>query len=154
TGQRISDRPGHDGYVVSVAYTPDSRKLVSAGRDGSIHVWDAASGRHERSLARSDHFVTPVRVLPGGDSVVTGGHKGTILLQHLQSGKVLSRFPLEEQPKKVQLGGRAVYNSYYAWFLGLSPDSRTLAAFSTKAGMQHVTNQYRAWDIATGRVLA
>src|SRR5262249_15349990 len=51
------------------------------------------------------------------------------------------------------LGGRAIYNSYYAWFLGLSPDSRTLAAFSTKAGMQHVTNQYRAWDMASGRVL-
>src|SRR5262249_47273459 len=52
TGKRLLDRPGHDGNVFTVTYTPDSRKLISAGRDGSIHVWDIASGRHERELAR------------------------------------------------------------------------------------------------------
>ena len=35
---------GHTSDVYFVAYSPDGTRLVSAGRDGVLHLWDAATG--------------------------------------------------------------------------------------------------------------
>ena len=36
--------PGHEDWVVSVAYTPATNRLATGGIDGSIRVWNAADG--------------------------------------------------------------------------------------------------------------
>jgi hypothetical protein len=33
---------GHEGWVNSVAYSPDGRQIVSGGRDGSVRRWIAS----------------------------------------------------------------------------------------------------------------
>jgi len=36
--------PGHEDWVVSVAYSPTTNRLATGGMDGSIRVWNAADG--------------------------------------------------------------------------------------------------------------
>jgi hypothetical protein len=59
------DRPflrGHKSGVWSVAFSPDGRWLVSASIDGTVGVWDSATGRRVRTL---DSVPALARALPG-----------------------------------------------------------------------------------------
>jgi WD40 repeat protein len=42
--------PGHTGEVTSVCWSPDGKRLASAGRDGTIKVWDPATGQEAMAL--------------------------------------------------------------------------------------------------------
>ena len=35
----------HRGEVTSMAFSPDGRQFVTAGKDGSARIWNVASGR-------------------------------------------------------------------------------------------------------------
>ncbi|MEO0446536.1 MAG: hypothetical protein AAF191_10730 [Verrucomicrobiota bacterium] len=43
---------GHGGLVLSVAVSPDGRRIVSGSRDGTIKLWDAQSGERLRTLEK------------------------------------------------------------------------------------------------------
>jgi WD40 repeat protein len=54
TGKPLRSRAGHDGPVASLAFSPAGDRLASRGPEGSIRVWDPASGaeirRHDGSF--------------------------------------------------------------------------------------------------------
>jgi WD40 repeat protein/serine/threonine protein kinase len=68
-----SRRSGYrSGYVRSVAFSPDSKYIVSGGWDEFVRVWDVASGKE---IARMTHLgsVHSVAFSPDGKYVVSGG---------------------------------------------------------------------------------
>lgn len=40
SGELIAECRGHSGHVLSVAFSPDDKQLVSTGVDGGIFVWN------------------------------------------------------------------------------------------------------------------
>ncbi|MGH3789669.1 MAG: hypothetical protein ACRDQ9_02510, partial [Pseudonocardiaceae bacterium] len=61
TAQPLHHLTGHTGPVWSVAWSPDSTRLLTGGTDGTVRVWDATSG-----LPVGFTIVT----LPGGEIAV------------------------------------------------------------------------------------
>src|ERR1700686_2102982 len=37
---------GHTSMVFGVAWSPDARRIASASLDGTVQVWDSATGKH------------------------------------------------------------------------------------------------------------
>ena len=46
----------HQGAIVALAWSPDGQWLASAGRDGSIHIWDATTGEHLTSFFHGEEI--------------------------------------------------------------------------------------------------
>jgi WD40 repeat protein len=70
------------GRVLSVAFSPD-RPLLAIGReDGSVELWDVASGRHRRQSAPAAHGgpVTGAVFSRNGRLLATGSSDGTVKL--------------------------------------------------------------------------
>src|SRR6266566_1789579 len=54
---------GHSGAVGGVSWSPDGTRIASGGKDGTVQVWDATTGKH--ILTYPGHLQS---VLPATDS--------------------------------------------------------------------------------------
>ncbi len=88
TGVKQFDLGGHDAKIVSVAFSPDGKRLASGQQDGKVRLW-RPNGK--QPLATLDEHVGDVFIAftPGGREFVTAGGDGKILLWDTESIKVL-----------------------------------------------------------------
>ncbi|OKK00277.1 hypothetical protein AMK34_01100 [Amycolatopsis sp. CB00013] len=74
-GQLITTLRGHSGTVLSLALSPDSRWLASAGHDGQLRIWDLRT--HQCSAAtRVDGHLRHVCWEPGRMDILASGTRG------------------------------------------------------------------------------
>ncbi|WP_436717913.1 hypothetical protein U8335_15120 [Roseiconus lacunae] len=64
---------GHAGTINWVRYSPDHRWLVTASRDQTVRLWDAASGDEIGVLRAHHEWVWAGAFLPDGERLLTGG---------------------------------------------------------------------------------
>jgi WD40 repeat protein/serine/threonine protein kinase len=124
---------GHRENVFAVAFSPDGRRLASAGADldGSIRIWDVAKKEQVRLLPGHVDEIFALAFSPDGKVLASGSKDGTVRLWETTNWK----------PSAVLNHGTNVYG------VAFTPDGTRLATSCAD-------NSIRFWDVATGQEVA
>jgi WD40 repeat protein len=74
TGKVLKELAGHTAPITCLRCSRDGKRLVSASEDGSVRVWDGATGRPALVFKRHGEVVRDVAISPDGAAVASAGH--------------------------------------------------------------------------------
>jgi Tol biopolymer transport system component len=120
-----------DTEVLSVAFSPDGRLLASRADDGTVKLWEVATGREVRTLRGHTDWVRSVAFSPDGRLLASGADDGTVKLWEVATGREVRT-----------LGGHTAGVESVAF----SPDGRLLASGADDRTV-------KLWEVATGQVV-
>jgi WD40 repeat protein/CHAT domain-containing protein/tetratricopeptide (TPR) repeat protein len=103
---------GHSGFVEAVVFSPDGKLVASGGKDGSVVVWDVATGREKWTLDGHTERVTSLAFSPDGKLLASGSFDKTVRLWDPATGK-----------KEAVLRG----HTHWVNAIAFSPDGKLLA---------------------------
>jgi hypothetical protein len=117
----------HDDYINSVAFSPDGKWLATRSFDGTVKLWDAATGQELLTLKGYSDVVTSVTFSPDGKRLATGSLDHIVKLWDAATGQELLTLK----------GHSDVVHS-----VAFSPDGKRLASGSADRTV-------KLWDAAT-----
>jgi WD40 repeat protein len=160
----------HPGMVYGVAFSPDGRRLASAGHSGTLTIWDSATGEAIRTWKGHTDWVQRVAFHPDGRRLASASSDRTVKVWDATTCRVERTFEghtdwvltVAYSPDGTRLAsagrdctvkvwdattGRQLRSLAHATWVGgvaFSPDGNQLASVS-KDGVVKV------WDVVTGR---
>jgi WD40 repeat protein len=81
---------GHADGVSSVAFSPDSKRVITGSYDATARVWDAASAKELLRLEGHAGAVYSVAYSDDGTRVATGGGDDVVMVWDAESGELLA----------------------------------------------------------------
>jgi WD40 repeat protein len=122
---------GHSNLLVTVAWSPDGKRLATASWDKTARIWDAGTGKEQLSLTSHTDRLQVVAWSPGGEQLATGSNDRTAKIWDAGTGKEL--FTLSGHTGEV-------------WRTDWSPDGKRLAT----ACLNNDTTA-KVWDAERGQ---
>lgn len=126
---------GHTNNILSIAYNPDGTQIISSGMDGTIRIWDVATGEQISLIDSQTYWVYRASFSPDNRQIVAGGYSGfsemLVEVWEIETGELIhTLYGHEEQITEV---------SY-------SADGEQITSVSSD-GM------VRIWDAVTGELI-
>lgn len=115
--------------VRGVAFTRDGARVAAAGADGSVKIWDAATGSEAGAIRQHPRDARSVDLSSKGGLIVVGSFDDTASVTDLRTGRLVRR-----------LSGASSFH-----VVRFSPTNRFVAS-ATADGV------VRLWEVATGTV--
>lgn len=110
-GPRLAWQGSHDSWVTAVAFRPDGTQVLSSAADGTLRVWDVATGNRVFQLDNVE-LALSVAYNPDGRTFASGGADSVLRERDAESGRELWSAPAD---------GRILSVAY-------TPDGRYVAA--------------------------
>ena len=129
-GSRVLIRDS--GWVNSVAFSPDGKLVAGGRRDGTINLWNDASGEQVRVLVASSNEVSFVSFSPDSQRLVSSSWDQTIKVWNVRTGELIQT--LRGHSNIVE---SAVFSADGKFIISASRDAKT-----------------KIWDAETGNELA
>lgn len=101
---------GHAGDVTSVAFSSDGKYILSGGKDNTVKLWNASTGKEIRTFMGHSGWVYSVAFTPDGRYAVSGSSDKTIRIWDIATGKAERTFSGEEEIRSMVLSpdGRCI----------------------------------------------
>ncbi len=134
--RQLATLKGHADAVLAVAFSPDGSRMVSAGADKVIKVWDRQSLRAVLTLRGHAAAVTAVAFRPDGRRLASGSTDGSVRIWDTVSGEMVRAWQGHAGP---------------VTGLAFDPSGRRLV--STAKG-EPLSGELKLWDASHGDTLA
>jgi WD40 repeat protein len=115
TGQRQAVLTGHQGDIISAAFSPNSRWVVTTATDRTARSWEAATGKERLVLHGHEQVVRDAAFSADGKWLVTASEDGTARIWDATTGTEWITLPGPQVPVDSAM---------------FSPDSRRVATVS------------------------